>query len=62
MPTPARSAKLGLGGTLIVQVGATGLLFAPFAPSLWVWGIAVFCGIGGWLALWTMLYIMAKQP
>ena len=57
----AKSAKIGLGGTLVIQTGALGLLFAPFAPSLTVWGLALFCNIGGWIALWTMLYVMARQ-
>jgi hypothetical protein len=56
-----RSAKVGLGGTLILQTGAFGLLFAPFTPSLSVWAWAMFANLGGWIALWTVLYVMAKQ-
>ena len=61
MPSDPRTVKLGFGGSVILQTGAFGLLFAPFAESWWMWGIAVFCSIGGWLGLFTALYIMAKQ-
>ena len=57
----SRPAHLGAVGALVVQTGVLGLLFAPFTPSLTVWGLALFCNIGGWIALWLMLYIMTKQ-
>lgn len=61
MSVTPKAAKIGLGGTLILQTGGMALLLAPFAASWWQWGIAIFCNIGGWLVLWTMLYIMARQ-
>jgi hypothetical protein len=56
-----KSAKVGLGGTLVLQTGSFGLLFAPLTPSLSVWAWAMFCNLGGWLALFTVLYVMTKQ-
>jgi hypothetical protein len=44
-----------------MQTGAAALLYAPFATSWWQWIAVILCNIGGWLFMWTMLYIMARQ-
>lgn len=60
-PSRGRSASLGAGQTLLLQTTATALLLVPFALGWTVVVIAVLCNIGGWVAVWSVLYFMASR-